>query len=197
MLPVNAQSSFLHLSLFYFQPSPSIPRRDRSLPPQCGEAARRIGNKGVHLPCLPTHRSHPDPHKGVMQVARSDSPWGARDVAAALKSHGAAPKSRRRMMPDPPPPASRPSGGIWSATSRQPRAQRGSGCPQTGVLQQEPPAGLSEKAGRERTVPLESRRNERKAENCEVDEHSRGRARKRAAVNQLSPGSLWLCRAPR
>lgn len=108
MLPVNAQSSFLHLSLFYFQPSPSIPRRDRSLPPQCGEAARRIGNKGVHLPCLPTHCSHPDPHKGVMQVARSDSPWGARDVAAALKSHGAAPKSRRRMMPDPPPPSLAP-----------------------------------------------------------------------------------------
>lgn len=120
MLPVNAQSSFLHLSLFYFQPSPSIPRRDRSLPPQCGEAARRIGNKGVHLPCLPTHRSHPDPHKGVMQVARSDSPWGARDVAAALKSHGAAPKSRRRMMPDPPPQPRAPveAFGLLRADSR-------------------------------------------------------------------------------
>lgn len=31
MLSANIQSSLLHLSLFYLQPSPSIPQRDRSL----------------------------------------------------------------------------------------------------------------------------------------------------------------------
>lgn len=75
MLPINTQSSLLHLSLFYLQPSARIPQRDHSLP-SVGEATRRIGNEGVHLPFLPTHHLRPDPHEGVM-VGMTLHLWGA------------------------------------------------------------------------------------------------------------------------
>lgn len=46
---------------FSIYSSPSILQKDHPLP-RVGEATQRIGNKGVHLPFLPTHHLHLHPH---------------------------------------------------------------------------------------------------------------------------------------
>lgn len=70
MLPINIQSSFLHLSPFYLQ------KQDRSLP-SAGEFTPRWENLRVQFPFLPPV-AHPHPHKHMVQVAQQDCAWECR-----------------------------------------------------------------------------------------------------------------------
>lgn len=164
------------MHLFHSQPSPNILQSDHSFR-SVGEATQEQ-MRGSTFPLFPTHYLHPYPHQGVMQVTQRDSPQGASWATsmAWCKEYGHCSEksgcgSKRQKMNDSRSPSIlhqsrrhsicceqtlKDSGWVWLPTDRSAAA---------GIL--------LEKAGGERTVMLESRRNViSKAKSCELDEHS-------------------------